>query len=69
MRIAVGGQRSFDDLGTPLADVTFCVLDIETTGSDRNTDLITEIGMVRVRAGSSSAPCRPLSTRAGASLP
>ena len=51
MRTAAGGQRSFDDLGTPLADVTFCVLDIETTGSDRATDLITEIGMVRVRAG------------------
>ncbi|MEO7372143.1 MAG: exonuclease domain-containing protein, partial [Ilumatobacteraceae bacterium] len=51
MRTAAGGQRSFDDLGTPLADVTFCVLDIETTGSDRSTDLITEIGMVKVRAG------------------
>lgn len=44
-------QRSLDDLGTPLADVTFCVLDIETTGSDRGVDLITEIGMVKVRAG------------------
>ena len=43
-------QRSFDDLGTPLADVTFCVLDIETTGSDRGGDLITEIGVVKVRA-------------------
>lgn len=51
MRAAAGGQRSFDDLGTPLAEVTFCVLDIETTGGDRNTDLITEIGMVKVRAG------------------
>ena len=51
MRAAAGGQRSFDDLGTPLADVTFCVLDIETTGGDRNSDLITEIGMVKVRAG------------------
>ncbi|MEP7202614.1 MAG: DEDD exonuclease domain-containing protein [Ilumatobacteraceae bacterium] len=51
MRTAAGGQRSFDDLGTPLAEVTFCVLDIETTGSDRDTDLITEIGMVKVRAG------------------
>ncbi|HEY0518890.1 MAG TPA: DEDD exonuclease domain-containing protein [Ilumatobacteraceae bacterium] len=51
MRTAAGGQRSFDDLGTPLADVTFCVLDIETTGGDRNTDLITEIGMVKVRSG------------------
>ena len=25
-------QRSFDDLGTPLDEVTFCVLDLETTG-------------------------------------
>jgi len=44
-------QRSFDDLGTPLADVTFSVLDIETTGSNRGGDLITEIGVVKVRAG------------------
>ncbi|MGB8861504.1 MAG: DEDD exonuclease domain-containing protein [Ilumatobacteraceae bacterium] len=44
-------QRSFDDLGTPLADVTFCVLDIETTGTDRGADLITEIGVVKVRRG------------------
>ena len=44
-------QRSFEDLGTPLADVTFCVLDIETTGTDRGTDLITEIGVVKVRGG------------------
>jgi DNA polymerase III subunit epsilon len=51
MRTAAGGQRSFDDLGTPLADVTFCVLDIETTGGDRHSDLITEIGMVKVRGG------------------
>lgn len=44
-------QRSFDDLGTPLSDVTFCVLDIETTGSDRGNDVITEIGVVKVRGG------------------
>lgn len=44
-------QRSFDDLGTPLADVTFCVLDVETTGGDRRHDLITEIAAVKVRAG------------------
>jgi DNA polymerase III subunit epsilon len=44
-------QRSFDDLGTPLADVTFCVLDLETTGGDRATDTITEVGAVKVRGG------------------
>jgi len=45
------GQRSFDDLGTPLHDTTFCVLDLETTGGNRNEDMITEIGAVKVRGG------------------
>jgi DNA polymerase-3 subunit epsilon len=45
------GQRSFDDLGMPLAEATFCVLDLETTGGDRNNDMITEIGAVKVRGG------------------
>ena len=45
------GQRSFDDLGTPLHDTTFCVLDLETTGGNRSDDLITEIGVVKVRGG------------------
>ena len=49
------GQRSFDDLladtGTPLAEVTFCVLDFETTGGHREDDTITEVGVVKVRAG------------------
>ena len=44
-------QRSFDDLGTPLHDVTFCVIDLETTGGNRNEDMITEIGAVKVRGG------------------
>ena len=44
-------QRSFDDLGAPLVDVPFCVLDIETTGG-RAADLgITEIGAVRYVGG------------------
>lgn len=47
----VRGQRSFDDLGTPLSDVTFCVLDLETTGGDPATCAITEIGAVAVRGG------------------
>ena len=46
-------QRTFDDLGTPLSDVTFCVLDLETTGGDRNNDVITEIGAIKVRGGHS----------------
>ena len=51
--LAVGApvQRSFDDLGTPLADVTFCVLDLETTGGHRTDDAITEVGAVKVRGG------------------
>lgn len=44
-------QRSFDELGTPLAEVTFCVLDLETTGGNRNDDMITEVGVVKVRGG------------------
>jgi DNA polymerase-3 subunit epsilon len=44
-------QRSFDDLGTPLYDVTFCVVDLETTGGSPATCSITEIGAVKVRGG------------------
>jgi DNA polymerase-3 subunit epsilon len=44
-------QRSFDDLGTPLVETTFCVLDLETTGGSAQECQITEIGAVRVRGG------------------
>jgi len=44
-------QRSFDDLGTPLAQVTFCVLDLETTGASPDTCAITEVGAVKLRGG------------------
>ncbi len=44
-------QRTFDDLGVPLNDVTFCVIDLETTGGDRNNDVITEVGAIKVRGG------------------
>jgi DNA polymerase-3 subunit epsilon len=44
-------QGTFDELGTPLADVTFVVVDLETTGGSPNEAAITEIGAVKVRGG------------------
>ena len=44
-------QAAFDDLGTPLRDTTFVVVDLETTGGSPATSAITEIGAVRVRGG------------------
>jgi DNA polymerase-3 subunit epsilon len=43
---------SFDELGRPLREVTFCVVDLETTGASvQGGAMITEIGAVKVRAG------------------
>ena len=44
-------QPSFEDLGTPLQDVTFVVVDLETTGGSPGECGITEIGAVKVRGG------------------
>ena len=45
-------QRSFEELGTPLAEVTFVVVDLETTGaSPAGGDEITEFGAVKLRGG------------------
>jgi DNA polymerase-3 subunit epsilon len=44
-------QASLDDLGTPLSEVTFVVLDLETTGGSPNDCAITEVGAVKLRGG------------------
>ncbi|GAB2474141.1 DEDD exonuclease domain-containing protein [Xylanimonas ulmi] len=47
----VGHQPTFEELGTPLRDVTFVVVDLETTGTRAADSQITEIGAVKVRGG------------------
>lgn len=44
-------QASFAQMGTPLSEVVFVVVDLETTGGPPGADAITEIGAVRVRGG------------------
>lgn len=44
-------QLRLDELGTPLADTTFVVVDLETTGTSPHISAITEVGAVKVRGG------------------
>jgi DNA polymerase-3 subunit epsilon len=44
-------QATLDELGTPLSEVTFVVVDLETTGGAPVDAGITEIGAVKVRGG------------------
>jgi DNA polymerase-3 subunit epsilon len=44
-------QATFDELGTPLRETTFVVVDLETTGGSAHSCEITEIGAVKVRGG------------------
>ena len=47
----MNSQLSLEDLGTPLSEVTFCVVDLETTGGSPRQNGITEVGAVKVRRG------------------
>jgi len=49
--MALAVQKSFDDLGTPLSQVTFVVLDVETTGGSPATCSLTEVAAARYRGG------------------
>ncbi|HWG93553.1 MAG TPA: DEDD exonuclease domain-containing protein [Mycobacteriales bacterium] len=49
--LAVPVQATFDELGRPLREVEFVVVDLETTGGSPASSDITEIGAVRVRGG------------------
>ncbi len=51
VRPGICTQRSFDELGEPLREVTFVVVDLETTGGSSLTEAITEVGAVKVRGG------------------
>jgi DNA polymerase-3 subunit epsilon len=44
-------QPSLDQVGEPLASVTFVTVDLETTGGSPRTSAITEIGAVKTRGG------------------
>src|SRR5699024_11844121 len=44
-------QLSFDSLGTPLSEVTFVIVDLETTGTRAGQSEITEIGAGKTRGG------------------
>ncbi|MHB8341126.1 MAG: DEDD exonuclease domain-containing protein [Mycobacteriales bacterium] len=65
MSTATAVQRSFDELGTPLREVTFVVVDLETTGGSPAGAEITEVGAVKVRGGETLGEFQSLVRPAG----
>ncbi|MCW2679780.1 MAG: endonuclease, partial [Frankiales bacterium] len=61
-------QSTFDELGTPLRETTFVVVDLETTGGSPHSCEITEIGAVKVRGGEVLGEFQTL-VRPAASIP
>ena len=51
MTAATAHQPTLAEIGTPLSQVTFVVVDLETTGGSPANAAITEIGAVKVRGG------------------
>jgi DNA polymerase III epsilon subunit family exonuclease len=49
--MAMARQAPFDDLGTPLSQVTFVVVDVETTGGSPARASLTEVAAARFRGG------------------
>jgi DNA polymerase-3 subunit epsilon len=65
---SVAIQGRLDDLGTPLVDVEFVVLDLETTGGSPANDRITEVGAVKIRGGEVTGTFQTL-VNPGVSIP
>jgi len=49
--VATARQESFDDPGAPLSQVTFVVVDVETTGGSPASASLTEVAAARYRGG------------------
>jgi DNA polymerase III subunit epsilon len=49
--MALAAAASSDDLYIPLYDVTFCVIDVETTGGGPQTCALTEVAAAKFRGG------------------
>ena len=62
-------QATLDELGTPLRETTFVVVDLETTGGSATDCAITEIGAVKVRGGEVLGEFQTLVNPAGAIPP